>query len=653
VLTLRARATPAGTRTKTLLFEDPASSALRKRIERVAPSDAPVLITGETGTGKELVAREIHALSRRAGRPFVAFNAGAVSDALAESELFGHDKGAFTGAHASKPGWFHAADGGTLFLDEIGDLPLALQVKLLRVLQEGEVTPIGSRASTPVNVRVIAATNVDLQAAIRAGRFREDLFYRLNVASLTLRPLRERPLDILPLAHHFLERYAQELGRGIMRLGASAIQLLLSHTWPGNVRELENAIHNALLVCGSHELAAEDFELAPDPRPQGQAGCASQLAALERSFLALLECGVPDLHRQAEATLLAAAYRYAGGNQLETARLLGISRNIVRARLIEHGTIQGTLRGPRGARVVGIAPAPVRSLPAKRSAGTLRIGFQKLGLLMLAKEHGTLDTTLAAQGVEVEWIECADGIEIVDALAAGELSAGVVGDCPAVFAQAQEVPIVYLAAEPPAPRGTALVVRRDSPVSCVRELQGRRVAVSRAAQAHYLLLRAFEEACVDPTQIEICFLSPERARRAFQAGEVDAWSIWDPWLSAARLELGARVLRDASGLLQNSAYYLARRDFAEQHPAVVAELLTQLENVATWVKSDPLRAADLMAPRLGVSACALLASLTRDLDARPLTAQLIAGQQEIADRLLRLQLIERPISVAAAQWLPA
>src|SRR3954470_9997570 len=195
-----AAAGPLSVRAKALVFEDPLSRALLARIERIAPSDAPVLVTGETGTGKELVARQGHALSNRAARPFVAVNAGAFSASLAESELFGHEKGAFTGAQSAKAGWFEAASGGTLFLDEIGDLPLPLQVKLLRVLQEREVVRLGSRQAIPIDVRLIAATNVDLEEAVAAGHFREDLFYRLNVATILLPPLRERPGDILPLA---------------------------------------------------------------------------------------------------------------------------------------------------------------------------------------------------------------------------------------------------------------------------------------------------------------------------------------------------------------------------------------------------------------------------------------------------------------------
>ena len=201
------------------VFEDPKSQALLAHLQQVAPSDASVLIIGETGTGKELVARHLHNLSARRNGPFIAVNCGAFSESLVEAELFGHEKGAFTGALSAKAGWFEEANGGTLFLDEIGDLPMPIQVKLLRVLQEREVVRLGSRKSIPIDVRVLAATNVQLEKAINAGHFREDLYYRLNVVSLELSPLRERPGDILPLVRHFIAAYSHRLGYGDVTLG--------------------------------------------------------------------------------------------------------------------------------------------------------------------------------------------------------------------------------------------------------------------------------------------------------------------------------------------------------------------------------------------------------------------------------------------------
>ena len=244
------------------VFEDPKSQALLDHIQQVAPSEASVLIIGETGTGKELVARHIHNLSARRNRPFVAVNCGAFSESLVEAELFGHEKGAFTGALSAKAGWFEEADGGTLFLDEIGDLPMAIQVKLLRVLQEREVVRLGSRKSIAIDVRVLAATNVQLEKAINAGHFREDLYYRLDVVSLELSPLRERPGDILPLTRHFIEAYSQRLGYGPITISREAEHKLKSYSWPGNIRELENVIHHTLLICRNGVIERDDLRLS-------------------------------------------------------------------------------------------------------------------------------------------------------------------------------------------------------------------------------------------------------------------------------------------------------------------------------------------------------------------------------------------------------
>ena len=457
---------PLSVRAKALVFEDPLSRALLARIERIAPSDAPVLITGETGTGKELVARQVHALSSRAARPFVALNAGAFSESLAESELFGHEKGAFTGAHGAKAGWFEAADGGTLFLDEIGDLPMPLQVKLLRVLQEREVTRVGSRSAIAIDVRLIAATNVDLRAAIAAGQFREDLLYRLKVSTLSLPPLRDRPGDIPALAQHFLERYARKLGRNGIVIGEAARQCLLEHRWPGNIRELENAVHHALLVCQGSELEPGDLQLEHShtksiSTSHAPASVAAELSKLEQALIALLKLDTPNLHQRVEQTLLAATYRHCEHNQLETARRLGLSRNVVRARLIEHGELQGPLRRSSP------SAAPISRALKRDGNGSIRIGYQKLGLLMLVKAYGAFDAALSARGQHVTWVEHDGGIQIVAALRANELDLGIVGNCPAVFAQAEDVPIVYVAAEPPAPNGAALVVPERSQIRTV------------------------------------------------------------------------------------------------------------------------------------------------------------------------------------------
>ncbi|MDD2544814.1 MAG: sigma 54-interacting transcriptional regulator [Burkholderiaceae bacterium] len=327
------------------VFEDPQSLALLQRIRMVAPSDANVLIIGETGTGKELIARHVHDLSRRKDGPFVAVNCGAFSENLVESELFGHEKGAFTGAFGAKPGWFEAAHGGTLFLDEIGDLPLSIQVKLLRVLQEREVVRLGSRKSIPINVRLVAATNVRLQDAVAAGHFREDLYYRLHVVHLALPTLRDRPGDILPLARYFIDEYRRRLGYGASQLDPGAERKLREHAWPGNIRELENVIHHALLICPGEVLTAHDLHLSPLAlkRTASEDGVlpddALPLQALEAALRSLFEEEPDGLFDKIEEAVMRTAFDFCHRNQVQAAKLLGISRNVLRSRLIKRREI--------------------------------------------------------------------------------------------------------------------------------------------------------------------------------------------------------------------------------------------------------------------------------------------------------------------------
>ncbi|HWP35793.1 MAG TPA: sigma-54 dependent transcriptional regulator [Thermodesulfobacteriota bacterium] len=237
-----------------LIGRSPKMRAVFELIKTVAPVDSTVLILGETGTGKELVAREIHEASERRGKPFVAVSCGAIPETLLESELFGHDRGAFTGATRARPGKFEAADGGTIFLDEIGEIPPAVQHKLLRVLQEKEIERLGETRPVKVDVRVIAATHRDLEAMMREGRFREDLYYRLNVVPIRIPPLRERPEDIPLLAAHFLRRFAERFKKPVTGIAPAALQALLTYPWPGNVRELEHAIERAVIMSPGTEL---------------------------------------------------------------------------------------------------------------------------------------------------------------------------------------------------------------------------------------------------------------------------------------------------------------------------------------------------------------------------------------------------------------
>ncbi|WP_302056716.1 sigma-54-dependent Fis family transcriptional regulator [Paraburkholderia sp. CNPSo 3281] len=326
----------ASIRARAQVFVDPRSIELLERIQLVAPSDANILIIGETGTGKELIARHVHSLSERRDKPFVAVNCGAFSETLVESELFGHEKGAFTGAFHAKAGWFEAANGGTLFLDEIGDLPLSMQVKLLRVLQEREVVRLGSRRGVPIDVRVVAATNVHLQHAVAAGHFRSDLFYRLNVVQLAIPTLRERTGDILPLARYFIEDYRSRLGYGPGTISPRAEQKLLAYSWPGNIRELENVIHHALLVSRHDTLQDGDLHLFSSgiTTPAGASAPSGPHHALESALLELFNGEHENLFEQIEDMVMRTAFEYSHRNQIQAARLLGISRNVLRARLI-------------------------------------------------------------------------------------------------------------------------------------------------------------------------------------------------------------------------------------------------------------------------------------------------------------------------------
>jgi DNA-binding NtrC family response regulator len=295
------------------IAESKAMQALLAMVERVGPSGANVLITGEHGTGKEVVARHLHAISPRAERPLVPVNAGGLPEGVFESELFGHVRGAFTDAKADRIGSFALADRGTLFLDEIGNMPPGQQAKLLRVLQTGELHPVGSSRVRKVDVRVIAATNADLEREVREGRFREDLLYRLNTVELEVPPLRERPEDVVPLANHFLRKRS---GRA-RRFSAAALQAMRDYAWPGNVRELEHAVERAVLLARGDEVEVEDLALRP------------RVERAER----LEEMTLED----AEKYLIQRALGRADGNVSDAARLLGLSRSALYRRLQLYG----------------------------------------------------------------------------------------------------------------------------------------------------------------------------------------------------------------------------------------------------------------------------------------------------------------------------
>ena len=296
--------------------------AIRKTMEKIAPTDATVLITGENGTGKDVLAREIHAHSLRSGKPMVAVDAGAITETLFESELFGHVKGAFTDAHTDHVGKFEQADGGTLFLDEIGNIPLHLQAKLLRVIQNRSVVRVGGSQAIPVNIRLICATNMDLEQLVREGRFREDLYYRINTVHIALPALRERKEDIVPLAERFIAQFAEKYHRPLTGLDESAKAVLESARWSGNIRELQNVIEKAVILSEAKNLTAKDIQMdssAKGLRMTGEAGTIKAVSEAE------------------EERLVRQAMDRTNGNISAAAKMLGVSRPTLYAKLKKYG----------------------------------------------------------------------------------------------------------------------------------------------------------------------------------------------------------------------------------------------------------------------------------------------------------------------------
>jgi Nif-specific regulatory protein len=314
-------AAEAATGHGSLVGRSPAMRAVFSLVEKIAASELPVLIRGESGTGKDLVARAIHFQGPRRRRPFLSENCAAIPESLLESELFGHVRGAFTGADRAREGLFERADGGTLFLDEVGDMPPPMQAKLLRVLEDGLVRPVGGEKAIPVNVRVVTATHRDLGGEIRAGRFRQDLLYRLQVLTIELPPLLDRPGDVALLVASFLERIARERGRKATPIDDAALAILERHSWPGNVRELQNVLQRLDLLAGNRAITAE--LVASDPSIGGRGEAPSRRAGFSL--------------RAGEKAELERALRAADGNRVKAARLLGISRATLYRKLERHG----------------------------------------------------------------------------------------------------------------------------------------------------------------------------------------------------------------------------------------------------------------------------------------------------------------------------
>jgi len=321
--------------THALIARDPVMQAAIRRAEQVAASEASVLIGGESGTGKEVLARHIHRRSRRSGGAFVALNCAAIPEALLESELFGHEKGAFSGALARRLGKFEAADGGTLLLDEISEMDVRLQAKLLRAVQEREIDRLGGAGPVKVNVRILATTNRDLLAEVARGTFREDLYFRLNVVSLRVPPLRERPGDVAALAEHFARRYAELNGLPYRPVSPAALVRLTAHGWRGNVRELENTIHRAVLLADGAEIGPEAIELAP--------GAGTPPSSSPAGIAALVGRTMEDVERD----LILHTLGHTIGNRTHAATILGISIRALRNKLRDYAA-QGAMVPPPG-----------------------------------------------------------------------------------------------------------------------------------------------------------------------------------------------------------------------------------------------------------------------------------------------------------------
>lgn len=614
-------------------LKDPASLALKHLLDRLAPSAATVLITGETGTGKESVSRYLHQHSPRRNGPFVAVNCGALSENLAESQLFGHEKGAFTGAARRHIGWFEAAEGGTLLLDEIGELSLPMQVRLLRVLQEREITRLGSHRPVKVDVRVIAATHVDLLQAIEQRRFREDLYYRLNVATVSLLPLRERPQDIPVLARHFIEKYRPATEE--VTLSDPALRRLLQHPWPGNIRELENTLQRLLLLTPGPVITADHLPLAVSP-PAGQ--CEDH-TALGQQVAAYLQRGEPDIYQRVTDTLVRQALLQCENNQSRAAALLGISRHTLRTHLARLGVIK--------ARRV-----PAVSLPPPAGEQVIRIGYQRFGNLAVLKARRAAEQDAAfRQGIRLCWQEFPAGPQMLLALSQGKIDLGSTGEVPPLFAQAGDDQAVYLGFQPASPQSAALLVPSASPVVSITGLRGKRIALNKGSNVHYLLLRLLEDAGLSPEDVEMIDQPPGNLLSAGDLQVADAWMMWDPMLSAAEASRQYRVIADGTGRVNNHHFYLASRAFIARSGGLLPDILRILRENGAWTDQHPQQAAALLAREYGMALPDLWQALSRCRHTiTGMTPPVIQQQQMIADRFYALGMLSRPVRIRSAVW---
>lgn len=615
---------------------DPASQAFQKILIRLAPTDATVLIIGETGTGKEVVARYLHRHSPRANAPFLAVNCGALTESLAESELFGHEKGAFSGATHTHQGWFEAAEGGTLLLDEIGELSLALQVKLLRVLQEREITRVGSHRPIRINVRVVAATHVDLARAIQERRFREDLFYRLNIAAVTLPPLRQRQQDIAVLAEHFIQLYATRLGRPVPRLAPETLDLLRSYTWPGNIRELENTLHNAVLLNSDSVLTPESLRLTSTVTvqhpPEQERDELSQF--MRRQLLS--HSGA--LYDRLLRAMIQTAMSHSDNNQSQAASLLGVSRHTLRTHLAHLGVIKQRRR-------------PGEAVPTAPRERELRIGYQRFGNLGVLKARQLLEQSFGELGVNVLWSEYPAGPQLLQALANDEIDFGTTGEAPPIFAQARDNALLYVAWEPPAPQSVAMVVPNASDIRTPQQLRGKRIALNKGSNVHWLLVQILEEAGLGLNDVKVVYTPPKYPLTASDYLAADAWMMWDPVLSAAEKSSTLRVLATGEGRVNNHQFYITRRQYAQQNEEIIAGIVAALVKTGKFIDRHRHEAAQLLASELGLDVGSLTCALARrSHQTREMDMQAIRAQQSIADRFYALGLLHRPVAVREAIW---
>ena len=623
---------------------DPASIAFKNVLDKLAPTDATVLIVGETGTGKEVVARYLHHHSLRNEQPFLAMNCGALSESLAEAELFGYEKGAFTGALNRHQGWFEAAEGGTLLLDEIGELSLSLQVKLLRVLQEREITRVGSRTPVPINVRVIAATHVDLADAIKERRFREDLYYRLNVAAVTLPPLRQRPQDIPALAQHFLSLYANRLGRPHLTLAEDTLEALADYHWPGNVRELENTLHNAVLLTQELQIQPHILKLnasKSDNVTNNKTIDDDELALFIRSQL---EKETPRLFQKITDMLIQHAFSMNNNNQQQTAAMLGISRNTLRTHLANLGLIKSRKKELLMSRSHDASEVTM-------TERELRIGYQKFGNLGMLKARQSLEERFVQQGVTVLWSEFPAGPQLLHALQNNEIDFGTTGEVPPILAQAQNSSLIYVAYEPPSPHSVAMVVAQDSPIYHCSDLRGKRIAVNRGSNVHYLLLQMLDEHGLTLDDVRVNYTPLRYPLTPSDFHSVDAWMMWDPLLSDAQLSGDMRIIEDGHGKVLNQQFYLSRRDFAQRSADLLKIVLDELKQTGIFIATHPENVAQLLSQELGLPQASLALALSRrQHEPRAINRTVMRDQQTIADRFYALGLLSKAIKIREAVW---